>query len=299
MVPQTIFVVYFGRLVVPLGRTLIWPEPLILDTPDKIPEARDMVILRIEIEHRGTGARLLIDFIPYALGLLSFPPLDLSKFVGEPLIITGLEAHVSSILSPSRMDLSEPASPLAVPGTSVLVYGTLVLILFLLFLGIGGSIWGRSHFRELWGQIRRRHLLRVMEKFLRRLRQENDLEKEGKAGSYLTLLSQEFREFLSFFTGINCRSLTALEFLELPLGDSESGLQGGTPINAAFLCRLFRSWDTLRFSGRAIEKADLIHAVDETDEFIIALYRAEKERSLAALLKKSPGVPEAGDAYEH
>jgi hypothetical protein len=258
-----------------------------------------MVILRIEIEHRGTGARLLIDFIPYAPGLLSFPPLDLSGYVGEPLIITGLEAHAASILSPSWMDLSEPASPLAVPGTSFLVYGTLTLILFLLFLGVGGSIWGRGRFRELWGQIHRRHLLRVMEKFLRRLRQ--DLEKEGNAGFYLTLLSQEFREFLSFFTGINCRSLTALEFLELPLGRGiESGLLDGTPINAAFLCRLFRNWDTLRFSGRVIEKADLIQAVDETDEFIIALYRAEKERTLAALLKKSPGEAlEAGDAYEH
>ena len=333
LLPQTIFVGDPGRLVVPLGQAFTGVAPFILDRPEKLPPTPDITIRRMELEHRGGNVRLLIDFVPYAPGVLSLPSLDLHSLGGyqsavessesESLVISDLKIQVASILSPSQMALSEPASPLAVPGTSFLIYGTVALVLVFLFLGIGGSLWGRRHFRDIWERFRRRHLLRGMLRFLLRLRQEYYTDKSGKPeggrpqrspGFYLTLLSGEFREFLSLFTGINCRPLTAGEFLDLPLAYADAGLEtsstapaamdddapnaappegnlgphgprrqvpeGKALLSPAFLCGLFRAWDTLRFSGRPMDKVDLFLALQKTENFLIALDRAEKEKPL-------------------
>ena len=311
ILPQTIFVGDPGRLVVPLGPAFAGVAPFVLETPGIPGETRELTIRRIELERRAGVSRLFIDFIPYVPGIIVFPPLDfLASEIGIPEealeTLMGWEVQVASILVPSQMALAEPASPLAVPGTSILVYGTLSLVILLLFLGIGSSLWGRRHFRELWERFRRRHLLRVMTRFLQRLRRESFYEKKENPGFYLSLLSQELREFLSFFTGTNCRSLTAGEFMDLPLEYSVSGDYGtagtsaGSPLPGdsqllcpVFLCRLFWNWDTLRFSGRGVDKVDLFLALKETGDFIAALDRAEKERLLPRAKEESGTVSAA------
>jgi len=284
LVPQTIFVGDSGRLVVPLGRAFARITPFVVDVPEKLPETPELLIRRLELERRGGGTRLLIDFIPYAAGVLSLPDLEiLSPGEGtEPLVLSGLEVQVASILSPSQMALSGPAAPIAAPGTSFLIYGTIIIFILLLCLGIGISLWGRRHFRDLLELFRRRRLLRAMSKFLRCLRQECSLEKEGDPGYYLTLLSKEFREFLSLFSGINCRSLTPGEFLELPLS------QTALALGPVFLCRLFQTWETLRFSGQKMEMAEMFRALDEIERLIAALDKEEREKSLP----RSLGMPE-------
>ena len=274
LVPQTIFVGDIGRLVVPLGRTLVGINPFILEAPEKLPDTPELRIRRLELERRGGSSRLLIDFIPYAPGFLSLPGLEIigSGEDAEPLVFTGLEVQVASILDPSQMTLSEPASPLAVPGTSFLIYGTILILIFLLFLGLGISFWSRRHFGELWEHFRRRRLLKATLKFLRCLRQECSYEREGNEGYYLSLLSGEFREFLTLYSGINCRSLTPGEFLELPLS------QTALTLGPVYLCLLFRTWDNLRFSGNGMEMADMFEALDEIERLILALEREEKER---------------------
>jgi len=286
LLPQTIFVGDSGRLVVPLGQAYTAVEPFVLDTPEMLSETPELLIKRIELERRGGSSRLLIDFIPYVPGLVTFPSLDYITFVtrpsGVPLpAITELEVHVASILNPSEMTLSNPATPLAVPGTSFLVYGTLTLVFLFIFLGVGGSLWGRRHFRELWERLRRRHLLRVMTNFLQRLRKESLYKGKESPGYYLSLLSGELREFLSHFTGVNCRSLTAGEFLDLSLGyENAEAPEDERLLNPFFLCSLFRNWDILRFSGRGVDRVELFLALKETGDFIAALDRAEREKPL-------------------
>jgi hypothetical protein len=165
---------------------------------------------------------------------------------------------------------------LAVPGTSLLVYGTGVLILILLALGIGCSLLGPRYFGELWEGIYRRYRLRAMMRFLRRFRQEYILDKNANPRQYLTVLSAKIREFLSFFTGFNCHSLTAMEFLELPLG--------GTALDPWRLCKMFRAWDTLRFSGQGMEMTDLFEAIVDVNYLLVDLDKAEKEKPLHKLL---------------
>jgi len=284
LLPQTVFVGDAGRLVVPLGQAFAGVEPFVLETPETLPESPDLVIRRIELERRGGTSRLLIDFIPYSPGTLSLPAMELFSRGEDPgessLTLSGLEVQIASILDPARMALSEPATPLAVPGTSLLVYGSIILLLALLFLGIAISIWSKRNFWDLWYRLRRRHHLSAMMRFLRRLANEAGLEKKGNPGYYLSLLAAEFREFLSAFTGTNCRSLTAGEFLELPLiHDNAAQDRPFEPLlTPAFLCRLFRGWDTLRFSGRVVDKIDLFQALKETEKFIIALDRVEREK---------------------
>ena len=328
LLPQTIFVGDQGRLVVPLGSSFAPFEPFILELPAAEPgrprgagvenpilsgtvsiaedsgSAGDLLIRRIELERRGANPRLLIDFIPYAPGILAFPSLKFTLPAAnqaDPISLSGLEVQVASILDSSldssQRVLADPAPPLPVPGTSLLVYGTMVSILLLLFLGIGGSLWGRNHFMELLGILRRRHHIRVMMKFLRLLRKESCRHKDGNPGHYLSLLSGQMREFLSFFTGVNCRSFTAAEFLDLPLGypirqeypeaetwekEDQYGLNPGEW--QLFISGIFRDWDNQRFSGMGVKMTGLFRALKDAEQFVAALDRAEREISLPGVI---------------
>ncbi|AEF81919.1 hypothetical protein [Leadbettera azotonutricia] len=276
LIPQTIFVGDSGRLVVQLGQAFLAARAFAHTAPELLPKANDVLITRIELEQRN-GTRLLIDFIPYAPGIVAFPDIEIPSSAGEPLQVSGLEASVASILRPQEAALAEPAAPLTVPGTGLLVYGAASGILALVFLGIGGSIWGRKHFsafRERW---RRKRLLRVMDRFLRRLRVESEGGSIHRQMELFSLLSGEFREFLSIFTGVNCRILTPLEFRDVSLAARDSAK--GDSIKGDYLCDLFRRWETLRFSGSKIAKGDLRKVLDELNEFILSLAKTEKAAS--------------------
>ena len=274
LLPQTVFVGDSGRLIVPLGVEYSLVEAFVWDTrelysSEKIEQTDELEILRIELEKRGAVIRLLIDFIPYSPGLLIFPPLEISP--ENELIIQDLEVHIASILNPARMSLAETAAPLVQPGTGLLVYGSIGIILLLIFLGIAGTVLGRRHFNDIFNRIRQRYLLRKMISFLRRLGQDCSRGELSDAHQYLGLLSGEFREFLSFFTGLNCRSLSAGEFLEF--SSDEIPMQND-------LYRVFRNWDILRFSGLEIQISHVKDAVKDAGEIIFTLYKAEKEKKL-------------------
>jgi hypothetical protein len=239
-------------------------EAFVRSAPEDLPETADLVITRIELEHRNGISRLLIDFIPYAPGLLPLPALAVPVPGGKPLELSGLSAAVASILGPQEAALSGPAPPLATPGTGVIIYGTSAGVLLVLFLAIGLSVWGRRNFASLWARFKRRRLLRIMAKFLRRLDTESLGAKDKSPAEFLSILSLQFREFLSLFTGTDCRPLTAGEFSRLPFYPE-------------FLCPFFRRCDRLRFSGKEIEQSDFKAALEEIRSFIGMLMLAEKE----------------------
>jgi hypothetical protein len=243
-------------------------EAFVRSSSPELPASRDLAVSRIELEHRNGNARLLIDFIPYAPGLIPFP-LIVVPASPEPLMVTGLEVSVASILAPQEAFLSDPASPLAVPGTGFIVYGAAAAFLALLAVGIGGSLWGRKHFASVRERFRRRRLLRSMRRFLIRLRSESQERGGGSQRELFSLLSGEFREFLSYFTQVNCRVLTPGEFKGLRLSPAEN-------LNGNYLCDLFRRWEALRFSGFRIGTEDLLAVLDELRFYVGELDRAEK-----------------------
>jgi hypothetical protein len=258
LIPQTIFVGDKGRLVTPLGQAFQGAMPFVREGPGTPAPGEEILISRMEMEHRNGTARLLIDFIPYAPGIIELPPLELPAVQDEPLVITGLKVPVASILDSSSMALSPKAPPMAAPGTSFLIYGSSVLILLLL-LGIGGGVMGRSRLGRLREGFRRRRLIRAMERILRRGRarfHQNPLSPLEQR-EFLRGLVGEFRKFLTLYTGINYHSLTPSEIGSLP--------------GAASLGGLFRRWDALRFSGHAPAEGEILSTLDEAGAFIAVL----------------------------
>jgi hypothetical protein len=268
LIPQTIFVGDKGRLVVPLGRAFAAAEAFVRTASGELPETADLVITRIELENRNEPPRLLVDFIPYAPGVLSLPTLKIAVPGGEPLELPGLRVTAASILAPGETALSAPAPPLSVPGTGLIIYGTAAAILIVLFTCLGLSAWGKRIFAVFWERVKRRHLLRTMTRFLKHLDAESRAGKNKSPGEYLSILTEQFREFLSLFAGTDCRSLTAGEFLAFPLhGD--------------FLCAFFRRCDRIRFGGGGIERRDMAAELEEVRSFIGILIQAETERPAA------------------
>jgi hypothetical protein len=259
-----------GRLVVPLGAAFRDITPFILEGQGELPHTPELVISRVELDRRGGSTRLLVDFIPYATGTLYLPSLGFLFPDYELESLPLFRVQIASILCSSDMALSAPAPPLAVPGTSLLVYGTGSLILLLISLGIGFSLLGPRYFKGFWERLYRRYRLYAMTRFLRRLKQDCNLDKNPNPGHYLTILSAKIREFLSFYTGFNCQSLTPMEFLQLPLS--------ATALDPWRLCQMFRAWDTLRFSGQGMDMTDLFEAIDDVNALIAALDNAEKEK---------------------
>jgi hypothetical protein len=265
LIPQTVFVGDRGRLVVPLGQPFMAAEAFVRLAPEDLPETADVVITRIELERRNENSRFIIDFIPYAPGVLPLPVLAVPVPGGNSLELSGLTVTVASILSPQEAALSAPAPPLSAPGTGLVIYGTAAGILLALFLSLGLSVWGRRNFAFLWERFRRRRLLRIMARFLRRMEAESLSGKHKSPGEFLSVLSGQFREFLSLFTGTDYRPLTAGEFL-------------GLPFYPDFLCAFFRRCDRLRFSGGGIEQRNLAAALEEVRRFIGILAREEAAR---------------------
>lgn len=262
LIPQTIFVGDRSRLVVPLGQAFSSAETFVRSAPGELPKTGDLTITRIELERLNGDLRLIIDFIPYAPGILLLPSLAIPVSGGRTLELSGLKAAVTSILGPHEASLSAPAPPLSAPGTGLIIYGTAAGILFVLFLIIGLTFWGKRNFAFFWERFRRRRLLRIMVRFLKRLDAESLSGKNKSPAEFLSVLSGQFREFLSLFTETDCRPLTAGEFL-------------GLPFYPDFLCAFFRRCDILRFSGRGIELSDLAAAQEEVRSFVEILIKAE------------------------
>ena len=202
LVPQTVFVGDRGRLVVPLGQLFAGEEAFVREAPGELPKTGDLVINRIELEKRSGTPRLLIDFVPFAPGILTLPDIvpskrPLSRLELETLTVRGLKAEIASILVSGDSSLSNLALPLNAPGTGLVIYGGAAGILLALFLGIGVSFWGRRHFSELLERFRRRRLLRAIKRFLIRMGAQASRKKDDEAAGLFAILSGEFREFLT------------------------------------------------------------------------------------------------------
>lgn len=288
LIPQTMYVGDQGRLVLPLGAAYTEVEPVVITETHLLPSAADIVINRIEIEKRTGAARLLVDFQAYAPGLLELPPLHIG---GNEF--TGLTVQITSILeAEGDRTLSEAASPMPVPGTLVLVYGSIIGIVFFLLMVIFMYIWGVPYFKMLGTRRHRRFVLRSLQRSLNKVR--NSAAKNGVSGNAMLMkLSQDFRNFLSFFTRINCFTMVPKEFLQLPNMKDPGSIKGGEVYifeHAEIVYRIFRRCDELRFSGDVCETESVIQVLDTICRFVSAFESSEKE----SLRRKEPASPVQG-----
>jgi hypothetical protein len=200
--------------------------------------------------------------------------------------------------------------PLAAPGTLFTSYGAMAGIIILILAVIGGRVWSKRHlgaFREKW---RRKRLVRAMAKIEARLRL--NLLKGGPGsenyGKTLAFLSGEFRTFLGYFSGLNCRAMTAGEFFSfpLPVSAAEGETAGKAPetgpqsipfapvLTGEYLGTLFRRLDRLRFSGEGIEREAVFEIFDGVKLFTDTL--GQSIQSTAAVQKAPDTISAAGGA---
>jgi hypothetical protein len=279
LIPQRVFVGDRGQLVFPLGGAFAGIPETIIDSPELLPRTPDLLIFRVALENRGDSPRLLIDFTAYVPGTIDLPPIEIASFV-----FTDLRIEIDSILAGEEdpMVLSEAAAFLPAPGTTILIYGT-VLGLILLILGtVAGSIWGVPGLRRLWEMTGRRRLIGSMKRILWHLRDSQAKRGSAGDGEIVARLSAEFRTFLCLITGMNCRVQVPREFLSLPVPGSGSERDAGAAapdvLSGEFLRDFFSLCDTLRFSGRIIEAGEVCRLLDRAAVFIKALERVERNR---------------------
>jgi hypothetical protein len=259
MVPSTVYVGDRATLILPLPGFTIKEESsetAAAVLADLASASGDIDIHRVFIERRPVGSRLTVEFTAYAPGILELPSIVIA---GE--VLSGIKIEISSILEhdPSGKVLSGPALPLPIPGTSLLVYGSVISILFCLSLAFWVLIWGRKSIKGWLAAWERKRLLAGMRGIEKRLR-KTLVREDDTYRNILDALSSEFRGFLSCFTGEHCRAMTASEFTNI-----ESG------INREFLKDFFKRCDGVRFRGEEINKDDALSMLNDLKQFLAEL----------------------------
>ena len=267
MVPPKVFVGDRASLVLPLPGSFVQADAEI--GAGRLPQSYEVDIYRVALERRPSGNRLVVEFAAYAPGLVELPPISIA---GETF--TGLKVEISSILEPgeSGMVLSGPADPLAIPGTSLLVYGTVCASILGLLLALWAVLWGRRQMGDWLSALKLRWLIISMWGIERRLRRE--LAKGAGRREILDRLSSEFRIFLSYFSGKNCRAMTASEFGGVAIFEGHPSMPG-----RGFLGDFFDRCDGIRFSGGEIGDDATLALFADVKSFLKALDRALRKRN--------------------
>jgi len=266
MVPSRVYVGDRASLILPLPGFAVKEDS---ETASSVSPSADIDIHRALLERRPVGSRLTVEFTAYSPGILELPSIVIA---GE--VFSGLTIEISSILEhdASGKVLSDPAPPLAIPGTSLLVYGTIISILFFLSLAFWVLLWGRKSIKGWLAAWEKRRLLNGMRGIEKRLRRTL-ARRDDTYRNILDALSREFRGFLSHFTGEHCRAMTSIEF-------ANSELQ----MNREFLKDFFKRCDEIRFSGGEINKYDALSMLDDLKQFLAEL-------ASAALTSAPPAAP--------
>jgi hypothetical protein len=270
MVPSKVYVGDRASLMLPLSGIAGHEEI----NARLIPSSLDIDIHHAALERRPGGSFLKIEFSAYTPGILELPPFEIG---GK--IFSGVTVEISSILEPdeSGMVLSGPALPLAIPGTSFLIYGTISAGILLMLLIIWVLFRGRAQMKGWLAVLKRRWLLISMLDTEKRLRKA--LAKGTACRSILDVLSTEFRNFLACFTGENCRAMTAVEI----------GRLGSSMPDSEFLGKFFSRCDGIRFSGDKINSNEILAMLGDLRGFLGALGRSmRKKTALGNLTREYP-----------
>jgi len=288
LIPRRIYVGDPAVLVLPLPAAHQNSADIIITKTDfflhanNFPSDENIDFHRIILERRTAGSRLMIEFTAFIPGVLEFPAIE----IGDEYF-TGLSVTVNSILD-GRSDrvLSASASTLAMPGTALMLYGSMAAFILIILITIWFIVRGHVILKELQKKWKRRRLFASIKKTEKRL--YKSVLKGTDKRIILDKLSEEFRNFLSLLTGYNCRSMTAREFELLPIQFfmqeaetknkqskeeiSKDEAQAKVVAEAAAeapdkphgyncsvsLGKFFRSCDELRFSGVNINSQDIL-----------------------------------------
>jgi hypothetical protein len=239
---------------------------------DLLPSDPNIDFHRIILERRITGSRLIIEFTPFAAGVLKLPDIEIGGdcFSGFTITVNSLiDIHSAPVLSSA-------APTLAMPGTAAMLYGLMAVIVIIILSALWFIFKGRAALDKLREKLKRRRLFKSIRNTQKRLYRA--LLRGAEKRKILDKLSQEFKKFLSTLTGNNCRAMTAREFIEL-FSQLPKDLFSAQEDSAYFLGNFFRRCDILRFSGSDIDAQNIFHLLSELNNFICALENKEKDKN--------------------
>ena len=274
LIPKQIYVGDRAALVVPLPASIKNSDDIILTKdiffPDEeyFPSDENIDFHRIILEQRTSGSRLIIEFTAFFPGNLKLPVI---KIGGE--YFSGLSVTVNSTIEGTQdRVLSGAASTLAIPGTALMLYGSIAALVFAVLLAILFIVKGRVLLLKLKEKWKRCRLFTVMRNTEKRLRRA--VIKGGDKRYILDKLSEETRNFLSVLTDINCRAMTAEEFKKLTLNNQPAEEEMS-------LGNFFRSCDEYRFSGSDAESGNILHLLDDLIKIIDITEKPAEDQSEA------------------
>jgi hypothetical protein len=133
---------------------------------DKIKQNTSITINDISISKINNKTYLKLDFIPWEVGVLSFPSL---KEIGINFELPYIE--VSSVLELDKTtSLQEARPPLLLPGTTYLIYGYAISFFFICVLGVGFVIWIRKKQKSIINKLSKRYSMFIFHFELKRLK---------------------------------------------------------------------------------------------------------------------------------
>ena len=232
-------------------------------SPD-FPSHENIDFHKIILERRTGVSRLIIEFTAFVPGFLELPVIE----IGEDRF-SGFSVTINSITEGrSPLILSGPASSLAMPGTGLMLYGTLSLLIVLVIFTFWIMYKGHKYLIR-WRNRYKRWLLFISIKLTERQIYKSVLKGADKR-KILNKLSDQLRIFLSFLTGNNCRSMTANEF-------------ENQDFNPLLLGKFFRRCDELRFSGADINNKDIMDLLADVRGFLKTIEKTAivNERAIA------------------
>ena len=281
MVPPKVYVGDRASLIVPLTVSSLSNVEL---PHSSFPVSPDIDFHRIATERRPGGSSLVVEFSAYTHGLLEIPSFEIA---GE--VFKGLKIDILSILGNDSTDtiLSGPSSPLAIPGTGVLIYGTLSAVILSIILTLWVFLRGRVLMKDWLNIWRRKRLIATMKRIEKNLRKA--VEKNADLREILTMLSTEFRSFLSFLTGENCRAMTDREIGRLMSAHSAAQnasqntrqpvfqTENGGTSDGVFLEDFFSRCDGFRFRGNVINGGETLALLDDLRSYLQVLGTRERK----------------------
>jgi hypothetical protein len=225
------------------------------------PSDDDVDFHRITLERRESGSRLLIEFTAFVPGTHELPVIEIGG-----MTFSGLSVNISSIIDPDKpvLELSGPAPSLAIPGTAMMIYGTIAAFALLASLAVWFLFYGRRYLNAWSAKWRQWNLFISMKMLEKRLYKR--LFKGGNNREIIDKLSAEFRAFLSHLSGKNCRAMTAGELEKLP-----------DWFDCAFLGMFFRRCDNLRFSGGNVNREDVFRLLSDMRNYIGTLKKRKMQ----------------------
>ena len=275
LIPRVVYVGDQAVLVLPLPTSIKNTDDVLLTSlSPNIPKDDNIDFHRVILERRVTGSRLLIEFTAFVPGYLKLPVIEIG---GE--IFDGLYVTVNSVIDTRKsLELSGYAPSLAMPGTAVILYGAMAVVVFIFLLLLWFIFKGRTFIKlwmEKWKRLRLFTFIRNMERRLQKA-----LLKGGDKRAILDKVSDTFRDFLSVLINTNCRSMTAREFSNLP----EKLIYDGV-----FLGYFFRRCDKLRFSGEDVSVKDISWLLDDLRNYIEKLYTQGNSADSEPKVRKATG----------